>query len=1021
MNGKDYFCFMSAIRKAFLAALTLLVTISGAKAQPKIRTRIIDNTAARSKWVDSVYNHLSQEQKIGQLFMVAAYSGTKNYNDELITRLIDSQQIGGLIFMQGGPIRQAMLTNKYQHQSHVPLLIAMDAEWGLGMRLDSVRSFPRQMMLGATRDTELVFRMGSAIAYQCRRLGVHVDFAPDVDVNNNAGNPVINSRSFGEDKYSVSRLSLAYMRGLQKNGVIACAKHFPGHGNTNVDSHKDLPIIASSLPQLDTLELYPFKQQIAAGIKSIMVAHLEVPALDTTPHVPTTLSKNAVTNLLKNRLGFNGLIFTDALGMVGVTKYFPAGEADLRAFEAGNDILLFSQDVPIAAAKIKNALDSGIIPAASLETSVKKILAAKYDLGLAKWKDIDTTNITNDLNQFVDPIKLQVARAAITVVKDDNQILHKINENMRIGYIGINADSSVLYSKLQDKFNNISTDWIPKSSKAARYEKALENINKYDAAIVAIHNINFTPANNYGLSDDAVEFIAQAGCKSNVLVVLFGNAYASQYFCGSNSVMIGYEDDTITERAASEILLGKIKARGKLPVTACINGKSVCQAPVKPQPVVVKEPTTELKKVWMPAEAGVIEPKALEKLDMFMARNIADGVFPGCRVLAARDGKVFYDKAFGYMRYDKIRPVDTNTLYDMASCTKVLATTISVMRLFEQGKLDLDKTLGDYLPQARGTNKEKLVIRDILLHQAGLKAWIPFYKETVDADGDITKAFYKKKSKGDFTIPVARNLYLRSDYPDTMWSRIYTSPLDNKGKMVYSDLDFYFMAAVVQQITGKTIDKYAEEEFYTPLGLKRTAYNPLSKFDTTEIAPTEREVGFRDQVIHGFVHDPGAAMLGGVSGHAGLFSTAHDVAVIFQMLLNKGIYANKRYFKASTVEMFSAYNSTLSHRGLGFDKPLPDADNSGAGGERCSPQAFGHQGFTGTCAWADPATGIVFVFLSNRVYPSASNTKINKLSVRTQAQDYIYESIGIPVNHDRGTFYKKLMEAKAKASNIKGK
>jgi CubicO group peptidase (beta-lactamase class C family) len=695
--------------------------------------------------------------------------------------------------------------------------------------------------------------------------------------------------------------------------------------------------------------------------------------------------------------------------MAGVTKYFPAGEADLRAFEAGNDILLFPQDVPMALAKIKNALDSGIVPMIALESSVKKILAAKYDMGLQTWKDIDTTNITADLNQYVDAIRLQVAKSAVTLVKDDNQVLRKMNENMRIGYVGLNTDTSVIYNTLQDAFNNVTPEWLPKNSKAQRYEKALESLNKYDAAIVAIHNLSFTPGNNYGLSEDALNFLQQAGCRSNVMVVLLGNAYASQFFCGSNSVMIGYEDDSITERVTADILLNKMKAKGKLPVTACINGKSVCPAPVK-LPVIAKETSNELRNVFLPSEAGVIDQKALDQLDMFMARNIADGVFPGCRVLAARDGKVFYNKAFGYLKYDKKQAVDTNTMYDMASCTKVLATTISVMRLYEQGKLDLDKTLGDYLPQAKGTNKEGLHIRDILLHQAGLKGWIPFYKETIDEDGDVLKEFYRKKPKGDFTIPVARNLYLRSDYIDTMWSRIFASALDNKGKMVYSDLDFYLMAAVVKQITGKTIDKYAEEEFYNPLGLKRTTYNPLSKFDTMDMAPTEREISFRDQLIYGYVHDPGAAMLGGVSGHAGLFSTANDVAVIFQMLLNKGVYGKKRYFKASTVDMFTAYNSAISHRGLGFDKPLPDADNSGPAGERCSALAFGHQGFTGTCVWADPSTGIVFVFLSNRVYPTASNTKINKLNVRTVAQDYIYESVGIPVNHERGTVYKKQTE-----------
>jgi len=995
---------MNKFRLSLACIFTLLFIVGTATARPDRKT---DNSiAAKKHWVDSVYNSLSQEERIGQLFMVAAYSGGKSYNEELISKLIAAHQIGGLIFMQGGPVRQALLTNKYQHAANVPLLISMDAEWGLGMRLDSVKSFPRQMMLGAARDTDLVYRMGAAIAAQCRRLGVHIDFAPDCDVNNNPANPVINSRSFGENKSWVARLAIAYMRGLQKNGVMACAKHFPGHGDTDVDSHKDLPRIPKSVEQLDTLELYPFRQLIAAGVKSIMVAHLEVPALDTAAHVPTTLSRNAVTGLLKDKLGFNGLVITDALQMQGVAKYFPAGEADLRAFKAGNDILLFSQDVPVALAKIKNAIDSGAIPQAALEASVKKILWAKYSAGLNQFKDIDTTNITGDLNKEVDDMRTQAAKEAITIVRDDNQILTRMNDNMRVGYVGINAAKTTpLFEKLNDKFITIKPIWLPKGFEADAAKTALEKMTAYDAVVVAIHNINFTPGSNYGISDDALNFIQQAATRNNVMIVLMGNAYATQYFCCAPSVMVAYEDDSLTELVAADVLLRKIKARGKLPVTACIDGKSVCPAPVKIT-APPKEQPKELVKTLYPADAGVVDMSVLDKADMFMQRCIADGAFPGCRVLAARDGKVFYDKAFGYLDYSKNKEVDTNTLYDMASCTKILATTLAVMRLYEEGKIDLDKTLGDYLPMTRGTDKAGLRIKDILLHQAGLKSWIPFFKETVNEKGRQKKGYFKKKPTDEYSIQVANNLYLRNDYKDTIWSRILTSPLENKGKSVYSDLDFYFLAAVAEQITGKTIDKYVEDEFYKPMGLMHITYRPLTRFDSSQIAPTEIDLGFRAQLIHGYVHDPGAAMLGGVAGHAGIFATAHDVAVIFQMLLNKGTYGGKRYFKATTVDLFTAYQSTLNHRGYAFDKPSADADNGGPAGDRTSAQAFGHQGFTGTCAWADPATGIVFVFLSNRVYPSAENTKINKLNVRTLMQDDIYESIGIPVNHNREQLYK---------------
>lgn len=990
---------------SLLLVLLFMVLPGAGFAQSSAHRSRQSELALKNIWVDSVYAQLNMEERIGQMMMVSAYSGGKNYNEERITDLLNKHYIGGLIFMQGGPGRQAMLTNKYQRMAQVPLLIAMDAEWGVGMRLDSIKPLPRQMMLGATRDTGLVYKTSAAIAAQFRRLGMHMNFGPDVDVNNNPANPVINSRAYGEDKVWVARLGRAYVRGLQQNGIMACAKHFPGHGNTSVDSHNDLPVISRTIPQLDSVELYPFRQMVAEKVKAVMVAHLEVPALDTEKHVPTSLSYNAITGLLKEKLRFTGLVITDGLNMQGLTKYFDPGESELRAFMAGNDIMLMPQDVPASIAKIKAAIEAGTVPETRLEITVKKILAAKYEAGLTEVKDVDPDNIVRDLNRDIDSMRSRVARAAITVVKDDNQILKKINENMRIGYIGINAsETTPLYEILQDRFDNVKAGWLPKGTRVDSVQRLLESLSRYSTAIVAVHNMNFTPGGNYGLSDEAIAFLQQAGCMRNVMIVVLGNAYATQYFCGAGSVMVAYEDDTLTEKAVANILLKKAKAKGKMPVTACSDGQSICPSPFKLR-TVLKEPSSTLQPV-LPAFAGVVEPDALSRLDMFMARCIADGVFPGCRVLAARNGNIFYDRAFGCLDYNKTKPVDTNTIYDVASCTKVLATNISVMRLYEQGKLSLDKTIGDYLPQARGTNKADLKIRDLLLHQAGLKGWIPFFKDVVDKSGKIRPELVSSVSKPGYTTQLAANVFMRNDYIDTMWAAIYDSKLDNAGKMVYSDLDFFFLAAIVKEITGKTVDRYAEDEFYKPLGLKRTLYNPLTRFDVKEIAPTEIETGFRQGTIRGYVHDPGAAMLGGVGGHAGLFSTAKDVAVIFQMLLNKGTYGGKRYFKQETVDLFTAYGSKLSHRGLGFDKALPKEDNGGGAGDRWSALTFGHQGFTGTCVWADPASGVVFVFLSNRVHPSGSNTKINKLSVRTVAQDYIYESLGIPVNTQRGEVYK---------------
>ncbi len=963
----------------------------------------------KNKWVDSIYNRLSDTERIGQLFMVAAYSGGKDYNEEKIKQLISERRIGGVIFMQGTAEAQASLTNLYQQMANVPLLIAMDAEWGLGMRLTGVKNLPRAMMIGATRDTAIAYKLGAAIAKQCKRMGVHIDFAPVVDVNNNPNNPIINARSFGEDKLLVTRLALAYMRGLQDNGVMACAKHFPGHGDTDADSHEDMPVINKSMQQLDTLELYPFKEMIRKGIGSVMVAHLSVPAIEPQKKVPTTLSKNTITDLLRNKLGFKGLIFTDALNMKGIAKYYSPGEIDVRALIAGNDMLLFSQDVPSGMKKIMAAIDSGKITWPEIEIHVKRVLAAKYDAGLHNWKPIESINATEELNSVVIPLRTITTKKSVTLIRDRNNIIANLmNTRKRIGYIGINAkDSSYLSNALLQAIPDMKTQWLPKGSSSAVTNKILANtaINN-DITIVAIHNMSFYPTNGYySLDDQQVSLIKQLATRPDIIIALMGNPYLLKNTCNTGSVVVTYEDDSLTQEAVARVLLRKEDARGILPVSPCEGMKTegtMLLAAASKTPAT----TDELVKTDYVEDAAVVNENALEKLDMFLQRSIADGAFPGCRILAAKDGKVFYDKAFGYYDYNKTQPVTETTLYDIASVTKVAATTLAVMRLYESGKLNLDKTIGDYLPWVKGTDKEGLKIKDLLLHQAGLKSWIPFYKETLDEKGNLRPELYSNKSDNRKWITVAKNLYLNGDYTDTIWNRILNSPLENKGKCVYSDLDFYFLAAITEKITGQHIDRYVDEQFYKPLGLKHTTYNPLNKFKDTDIAPTENDLIFRRQQLRGYVHDQGAAMLGGVAGHAGVFSTAGDVATIFQMLLNKGTYKGQRYFKKETVEKFTAYNSAISRKGLGFDKPKEDKDDAGPAGNRSTGYAFGHQGFTGTCAWADPATGIVFVFLSNRVHPSAENNNINKMSIRTIAQDYIYEALGFGINHERPAVYK---------------
>jgi beta-N-acetylhexosaminidase len=993
-------------------------SLANGSAQPANQSvKLPELSTPEVRWVDSMYEALSLDQRIGQLFMVAAYSGGEKMNQPLIEKLIAEQGIGGVIFMQGTPTAQAMLTNAYQNKSGVPMLIAMDAEWGLGMRLTGVRDFPRQMMLGAMHDSSLVYRMAAAIAAQCRRLGVHINFAPVVDINSNPNNPVINFRSFGENKYKVASMSLQYMMGLQDNGVMACAKHFPGHGDTEVDSHADLPEISKSAEALDKLELYPFKQLILGGIQSVMIAHLQVPAYENRKHRPSTLSSNIVTGLLRNKLNFNGLIFTDALNMEGVAKYYSPGEIDELAFEAGNDVLLFSQDVPSGKEKIKQSLVQGKISEERLAYSVKKILRAKYQAGLSKVKLIDTTQIDRDLNEYISPLRTQIAEQAITWLNDPHQVMERIKRkrNKEVTYVGVGTSSESVFSKELQGYLVNDIRYVPTSGKK-EIQQFAKSLASKDAVIVGVHNMNPYAAKNFGLDSMEIWAIKTLAQNKNVMVVFFGNPYSLRYFCNLEGVMIAYDEATETQQVAAKMVMGFTKPKGKLPVTGCdhfrsgegltsltnelgehSDSESYTKQTKSPPPVDTSGwgVATNLECCVSPEAVGM-DIKELDKLDNYLQNCVYNQVFPGCRVLAAKEGKVFYDKSFGTLSYNSKHGVDVNTLYDLASLTKVAATTLAIMKLYDDGKIELNAQLGKYLPITRGTDKEYLKIKDMLTHQAGLKSWIPFYKETLDSLKQPREDIYSRNPRGKFTVRVAKNLYMRSDWIDTMWNRILFSDLENRGRYVYSDLNFIFLQKVVEHISKKKLNDFVMDEFYKPLGLKLINYNPAVTLPGKEIAPTEVDDYFRYQTLTGYVHDMGAAMFGGVSGHAGLFATPNDVAVLFQMLLNGGTYGNKRYLQRSTVDLFTSKYSLLSRRGLGFDKPEPMAGRSNPCADQASWKTFGHTGFTGTCVWADPEQKLLYVFLSNATYPHADKKKINHGGgVREIAQSYFYKAMGV--------------------------
>jgi beta-glucosidase-like glycosyl hydrolase/CubicO group peptidase (beta-lactamase class C family) len=955
--------------KHYATALLGLILFSSAFSQGS-------STLSRTAWADSVFKSLSKEEKIAQLMVIRAHSNLGPEHVAGVLHLIRTYNVGALCFFQGGPVRQANLTNLYQATAKTPLMVTIDGEWGLGMRLDSVIKYPYQLTLGALTDDKLVYEMGYAIGEQMKRIGVHVNYAPVVDINNNPNNPVIGYRSFGEDKFRVAQLGVAYAKGMQDAGIMACAKHFPGHGDTEVDSHHDLPVISKSIPQLDSLELYPFRQLFNAGVGSVMIAHLAIPSIDNTANQPTSLSKNNVTGLLREDMDYEGLTFTDALEMKGVTKFFPAGEAAVQAIIAGNDMLCLPDDVPAAIKAIDAAIKKKRLKWKDIDEKVMKVLLAKYDLGLNKPQFVDTTNLLSDINAKTETIRRSVARNVVTILRNEVNAFPLVNHR-KVAYVGIGTKELNSFGRrlVQDfRADTFLFSYRDDSLKTAALVQQV-NAGDYDAVIIGVHDYALRPANNFNLTPAAVQLWKDLQSDKSI-TFLFGNVYAAKNFCSANTVVAMHQDEEAFHLAAADFLKGAIPSKGKLPV-------SVCTIPYGSGIVMSNLVPVGFSTEWL-------------AIDSIVNTAIAQQAFPGAVVLAAQNGRIRYHKAFGHYQYNKnSQPVTLESIYDLASVTKISATTVAVMKLYEQGKLDLDKTIGDYLPWTIGSNKAPLTLRSILLHEAGLNPFIPFYKETITESGVPRTDLYRSKQDSMFSIPVARNLYLRKDWNDTMFRRILASPLTEAGKYVYSDNDFIFLGKIVEAVTGSTLDQYVHKTFYGPMGMATTGFNAGKRFGLERVVPTEEEKAFRQQLLQGSVHDEGASLFGGVAGHAGLFSSAYDLSLLYQMLLNGGELNGERYLKPETIQLFTAYNSAVSRRGLGFDKP--EKDNATAKtpypSALASPSTYGHTGFTGTCVWVDPETNLVYIFLSNRVYPTRNNNRLSILQVRGSIQDAIYKAL----------------------------
>lgn len=1050
-----------------------------------------------AKWVDSVFNTLTLDQKIGQLLMPRGNMSGQGYEPEKLREWVRDYQIGGLAMFAGQPSVQAQIINELQEMSSVPLLIGMDFEWGLAMRLDSTVRFPYQMSLGAMNgNTDLIERMGAEIAKQCKRLGVHVNYGPVADVNVNPNNPVINFRSFGEDKNDVALKALAYMKGLQGENIIATAKHFPGHGDTGVDSHYDLPVIPHDRKRLDNIELYPFKTMIDAGLSGIMTAHLSIPALDSTPNVAATLSPKIITNLLRKDLKFEGLIFTDAMDMSGITKHFPDGLALVEAIKAGNDILETFSDVPMAVRAIRAAVERGEISLETLNERVYKILKAKSWVGLNHYKPTQIENLISDLNTIEsDYLNREFAEKTITLIKNENSLLPFKDLQQKTAFVSIDAAGTTSFQNMARNYTEIDFFNLPQNASDHLVHLIHNRTKDYDQLVIGLHLSSIRPFSNYGVSE-ANQFALNALLENpNSTVVIFGNPYALGQIEGlekAKAIVMASQLSNYMEEAAAQAIFGAIPFLGHLPVTvneAYQLGKGI--------------ETTSLQRLayGVPEQVGLDSRVLNARIDAIINKGLEEKAYPGAVMQVAKNGRVIYRRAIGYHTYEKVASeaktesvkifekgnkdvmdnhnpfepesivgppqmignpeaqkiegaVHLNDVYGLASVTKISTSALAIMQLMSEGKFDLDANFADYYQEFKGTNKAELSFRDMLTHKSGLKAWIPFWMDCIDTLSTVNKGLIKhpellnsfehfpkpernffqrligrkllpqidylgsvhrnndlwlklltsktitwkpnifsNTQSSIFSVQVADSLWLNQDYKNTILKQIETSPVKPKQGYIYSDMHYYFYPEIVPRITGKPWETYLKET-YKAIGANSLTYNPRRFYPLTHIVPTEMDTLFRQSQVHGTVHDEGAALLNGISGHAGLFGNANDLMKLMQMYLQNGTYGGIKFIKPEVISECTKYqfNPTDNRRAIAFDKLHPDKSIAN-GPQMGSDLSYGHSGYTGTFTWIDPQYQMVYVFLSNRVYPTRDNKKISSMNIRTEAGNAIYRTI----------------------------
>jgi len=921
------------------------------------------NGAAGSEgaaWVDAQMQQMTLDEKIGQLFVIrlnGVFHNAASPTYQETVDLVEEFEAGGIMFGPGTPMDQVTQINDLQQRAERPLLVTQDTEWGMAMRLDRTSRFPPAMALGATRDPSLAYRVGAATAREARALGVHQLYAPVADVNNNPDNPIINFRSFGEKPALVGTMAAAFVRGAQQEGTLATAKHFPGHGDTDVDSHADLPVLPFDYARLDTLELVPFRHTLNADVASVMTGHLALPALESDSTVPASLSPAVTTGLLRDSLGFDGLVVTDALTMNGVTKHFGPGEAAVRVLEAGADQILMSEDPYIARLAIREALDEGRLTEETIDTSVRRVLEAKAQLDLPDDRQVSTDTTRHEVRtRSHEVLAGTAARRSLTLLRNEGNLLPLTPPDQHDVLVVTLSDSEypgtgrdfVRALRGAPGLGDVTTRRIDPRSDADDVEEHLADAREHDLVVVPSFLQVRAWSGTIGASDEHERFLRRVVERDQPsILVALGNPYVTGSLDAQPDVVLaGYGIGAASQRAAAHALVGAADTPGRLPITVpdvAEFGDGIEQPQVAPR-------------MDYPEAVGM-NHRRLAHIDSVLRRGVLNRAFPGAAVAVGRGSVVAKQETYGYYTFDRTEPVVPSSPYDLASLTKVVATTTAAMLLVEDGALALDAPVAEYLPDFAQAGKESITVRQLLTHSAGLPPYLP-----PDRRGESPEAIV-----------------------DTVMATglAYTPGTESR----YSGLGFVTLMQIVEEISGRRFDVFSRERIFEPLGMHDTGFRSVRDATADYVVPTTDTA---DTTYQGSVHDPMARVMNGVSGNAGLFSTVEDLSRFATMLVNDGRIYGRQFLEAETIEQFTTASDVPgSTRALGWDTKSPEGYSSA--GDHFSVSSFGHTGYTGTSFWVDPEQDLYVILLTNRVYPDDTDDRIQ--GIRPKVANHAYQSI----------------------------